>query len=79
METAVDLPDLTLICEYIAEVRTNRQCVFNINDSIMELLDTGDTDTSLSIVPEKYSNIGRYFNSVNKESLKKQNVKSMRC
>jgi hypothetical protein len=79
VESAVDMPDLTLLCEYIGEVRTNRQCVFNNNDSIMELLDTGDTDTSLSIVPEKYSNIGRYFNSVNKDSIKKQNVKSLRC
>ncbi len=79
VETAVDLPDLTLICEYIGEVRTNRHCVFNTNDSIMELLDTGDTDTSLSIVPQKYANIGRFFNSVNKDSIKKQNVRSLRC
>lgn len=48
----------------------------------MELLDTGDTDTSLSIVPEKHSNIGRYFNGVNNkvnESKKKQNLRSIRC
>ncbi len=48
----------------------------------MELLDTGDSETSLLIVPEKYANIGRFFNSVNngvKESLKKQNLKSLRC
>ena len=45
----------------------------------MELLDTGDTDTSLSIVPLKHANIGRFFNSVNKDSIKKQNVKSIRC
>ena len=79
VESAIDLPDLTLICEYIGEVRTNRHCVFNTNDSIMELLDTGDTDTSLSIVPIKHANIGRFFNSVNKDSIKKQNVKSIRC
>jgi hypothetical protein len=71
VESAIDLPDLTLICEYIGEVRTNRHCVFNTNDSIMELLDTGDTDTSLSIVPLKHANIGRFFNSVNKDSIKK--------
>lgn len=48
----------------------------------MELLDTGDSETSLSIVPEKHSNIGRFFNSVNnvvKDSLKKQNLMSIRC
>lgn len=48
----------------------------------MELLDTGDSDTSLVIAPEKHSNVGRYFNSVNhcsKESKKKQNIRSIRC
>ncbi len=82
MEAAADLPDLCLICEYLGEVRTSRQAVFNSNDSIMELLDTGDSDTSLVIVPEKHANIARFFNSVNngvKESLKKQNLKSIRC
>ena len=82
VEAAVDLPDLSLICEYLGEVRTSRQTVFNTNDSIMELLDTGDSETSLVIVPEKFANIGRFFNSVNngvKESLKKQNLRSIRC
>jgi len=48
----------------------------------MEILDTGDSETSLVFVPEKYSNVGRFFNSVNnrvKESIKKQNLKSIRC
>jgi hypothetical protein len=31
----------------------------------MELLDTGDSDTSLAIVPENFSNIGRFFNGIN--------------
>lgn len=56
--------------------------MFSKNDSVMELLETGDSDTSLVIVPEHYSNIGRFFNSVNngvKESLKKQNLRSIRC
>jgi hypothetical protein len=82
VEAAIDLPDLSLICEYLGEVRTSRQTVFNKNDSIMELLDTGDSETSLVFVPEKYSNVGRFFNSVNngvKESIKKQNLKSIRC
>lgn len=82
VEAAVDLPDLCLICEYLGEVRTGRQSLFNPNDSIMELLDTGDSDTSLSIIPEKHSNIGRYFNGINNkllDSKKKQNLMSIRC
>jgi len=82
VEAAIDLPDLSLICEYLGEVRTTRQTIFNKNDSIMELLDTGDSETSLVFVPEKYSNVGRFFNSVNngvKESIKKQNLRSLRC
>lgn len=48
----------------------------------MELLDTGDADTSLVIVPQKHSNIARFFNGINnnqKSSKKKQNLKSIRC
>lgn len=74
VEAAIDLPELSLICEYLGEVRTTRQCVFNSNDSIMELLDTGDADTSLAIVPEKHANVARFFNGVNnscKDSKKK--------
>ena len=59
-----------------------RQTLFTKNDSVMELLDTGDSETSLVILPENYANIGRFFNSVNngvKESLKKQNLRSIRC
>lgn len=31
----------------------------------MKLLVTGDSDTSLVIAPEKYANIGRFFNGIN--------------
>lgn len=82
VEAAQDLKELTVLCEYAGEVRTCRQMIFDKNDSIMELLDTGDSDTSLVIAPMKYSNVGRYFNSINKqnkESKKKQNIKSIRC
>ena len=51
VEAAQDLADLSLLGEYIGEVRTLRQSLFNNNDSIMELLDTGDSDTSLVIIP----------------------------
>lgn len=82
VEAAADLPELTLICEYLGEVRTCRQCLFSANDSIMELLDTGDADTSLSVVPERHANVGRFFNGVNngcKDSKKRQNLRSIRC
>lgn len=82
VEAAQDMKELTLLCEYAGEVRTCRQMIFDQNDSIMELLDTGDSDNSLVIAPMKFSNVGRYFNSINKsckESKKKQNIKSMRC
>ena len=59
------MPDLTLIGEYLGEVRTLRQVLFDENDSIMELLSTGDADTTLMIRPEKFSNIGRFFNGIN--------------
>lgn len=65
MVAAADLPSYSLICEYLGEVRINREIIFHDNDSIMELLNTGDSETSLSIMPEKYSNVGRFFNGIN--------------
>ena len=82
VEAAQDLADLTLLCEYAGEVRTFRQCLFEKNDSMMELLDTGDSETSLVIAPKKYCNVGRFFNSINKgnkESKRRQNIRSIRC
>lgn len=76
------MSDLTLLCEYNGEVRTFRQCLFERNDSIMELLDTGDSETSLNIAPKNYSNIAKFFNSINKnnkDSKKRQNIRSIRC
>ena len=34
----MDLPELTLIAEYLGQVRTDAQTSFDLNDSIMELL-----------------------------------------
>lgn len=42
--------------------------MFDRNDSIMELLDTGDSETSLIIAPQKHANVGRFFNSINKNN-----------
>lgn len=69
VRAAADLPELTILCEYIGEVKTEKMCVnspslFN-NDSIMELLSTPRTDTTLNVVPVKYSNIARFFNGIN--------------
>jgi len=53
------------------------------NDSIFELLCSGDPKTSLVVAPNKYSNVARFFNGINnseKDSKKlKQNIRSMRC
>lgn len=38
MEAAQDIPSLTLICEYVGQVRTAYQARTSTNDSIMELL-----------------------------------------
>ena len=75
------IPACTLICEYIGQVRKTKRCIFVQNDSIMDLLITGDSSTSLSIIPENYSNIARFFSGVNsttKEGLAKQNLKCVR-
>lgn len=87
---ATDLPELTLLAEYLGEVRTDKQTINDPNDSIMELLcckclDSNEPDPSKSLVviPQTFSNVGRFFNGINnsdKDSKKlKQNVRSMRC
>lgn len=74
---------MTLLCEYLGEVQTDEQIEGKQNDSIMELLSTNDPSTSLNVVPEKSSNIARFFNGIN-NSVKDtkntvQNVRTMRC
>jgi hypothetical protein len=55
VRAACDMPELTLLCEYLGEVRTEAQTLDNpelsINDSIMELLNTENRKTSLNVVP----------------------------
>ena len=71
VEAACDLPELTLIAEYLGQVRTCAQTINDTNDSIMELLccsgqdGAEDLDRSLVIVPYKYANAARYFNGIN--------------
>ena len=40
IKAAVDLPELTLLAEYLGQVRTDELTRFDTNDSIMELLAT---------------------------------------
>jgi hypothetical protein len=46
-----DIPDMTLICEYVGEVDFARNHIFDSNDSIMDLLRTSRSSTSLVICP----------------------------
>ncbi len=66
VKAAVDIPELTLIAEYCGEVRTEIQTKdYPNNDSIMELLCTGDPATSLNVVPSLYANVARFFSGIN--------------
>lgn len=80
---AENMPELTLLAEYCGEVRTEEQILNSKNDSIMELLQTNDASTSLNVVPERYSNIARFFNGINnnQQGSKRnhQNVRTIRC
>lgn len=76
-----DIPALTLICEYSGEVTLSRKKLFDTNDSIMDLIRTPSSSTSLVICPDKKGNLARFLsgiNNYNKNSLKKQNVHSIR-
>jgi hypothetical protein len=87
---ATDLPELTLLAEYLGQVRTDKQTANDPNDSIMELLcckfpnsDLPNPARSLVVIPKDHSNVGRFFNGINnseKDSKRlKQNVRTMRC
>ena len=80
---ARDLPELTLIAEYLGQVRTDMQTRLDVNDSIMELLCTGNPNSSLVVVPYEHANVARFFNGINnsvKDSKRtQQNVRTMRC
>ena len=69
---AQDIASLTLICEYVGEVRKSSDLIQN--DSVMELV-----SGSLDVVPVKYANVGRFFNGVGENQLKMANLRTMRC
>lgn len=69
VKAACDMPELTLIAEYFGEVRTEEQIENSKNDSIMELLDTGNPKTTLNVEPYLYANIARFFSGINNQVL----------
>ena len=83
VEAASDLPELTLLAEYLGQVRTDKQTWHDKNDSIMELMCSGNPNTSLVVVPYVFANVARFFNGINNSQVGskqlKQNVRTMRC
>ena len=73
-----DIPEKTLISEYVGDVDFARNRIFDKNDSIMDLLRTTRSKTSLVICPENHGNLARFLSGINnfeKGSKKnKQNV-----
>ena len=66
VKAAADLPELTLLAEYLGQVRTDQQTMYDTNDSIMELLSVPDRRTeSLVVVPYSFANVARFFNGIN--------------
>ena len=76
---ALEIEPLTLICEYVGEVRTAEQTENSTNDSIFQLLSAETKKESLDIIPIKKANIGRFFNGVTENNLEDANLRTMRC
>ena len=81
MEAAQDIPSLTLLCEYVGQVRTAFQSRTSTNDSIMELLcasgknEQEQMKKSLVVMPSKYANIARFFNGINNRQKNSKKLK----
>lgn len=79
--TDADLPKNSIICEYVGEVVTLRECheldLAGKNDSEMDLWVGRNADEKLIIRPERWTNIARFLNGV-KNSSSAYNVVSMR-
>lgn len=78
-----DIREKTLICEYIGEVVTLRKCIEyeaeSKNDSLMELRVGCNSNETLIIRPEKYTNMARFINGINNsKSSNKANVATVR-
>lgn len=71
----------TILTEYIGEVTTIDQTGSTSSDSLMNLLQTGDDSTSLTIDPSRIGNIARFFSGINNRNLmskKRANVRTRR-
>ena len=83
VRAATDLPELTLLAEYLGQVRTEDESICVENDSIMELVCTESPLTSLVVIPFEHANVARFFNGINNSVREaktlQQNVRSMRC
>jgi [histone H3]-lysine27 N-methyltransferase len=82
VQATIDIPNLTLLCEYVGDVLPVRHVLFEqSNDSIMDLIKAHTSSKSLAICPNKRANLARFISGINnstKEGKKKQNVKSAR-
>lgn len=65
VEAAADMPELTLLAEYLGQVRTDAQTMHDSNDSIMELMCSGNPSSSLVVIPYAWANVARFFNGIN--------------
>lgn len=73
--------DRTLLCEYVGEVDFLCNHEHSDHDSLFDLLNTGDSKTSLVINPERYGNVARFMSGINNskaDAHKVQNVRSIR-
>jgi hypothetical protein len=78
----MDIPKRSIICEYVGEVVTLRECTAldneeGKNDSEMDLWVGRNSDEKLIIRPERWTNIARFINGA-KDATSNCNVTSMR-
>lgn len=73
-----NIPDRTLIVEYAGEVDFLKNRRSDSCDSIMDLLITGDSATSLVIVPRVVSSMARFFSGINNQKNQRPNLRSAR-
>ena len=70
-----------IVCEYVGEVYTHREVIekYRESDSLMELRSGKNADETLFIVPDKFTNIGRFFNGINNfQEGQRGNLRSLR-
>lgn len=71
----------TIVTEYVGQVTTVDKIGSTSSDSLMNLLQTGDDETSLIIDPSRVGNMARFFSGINNRknmSKKKANIRTRR-